>query len=347
MNALKLVMTTAGLGRFTAAQSDNGVDLTVNEVGFTAQGFVAAPSLTALPGEFRRISTVSGESLADNIVHMTVQDDATVTYTVSGFGLFLADGTLFATYSQASPIVEKSTGSMLALAIDIAFPEAGVENIQFGSTDFLSPPGTTDKKGVVELATLQEAEAGDPQRVTTGAIVKAMLATVITAVSDAIDGLLARTIYGYGLVKGGGSLGTNLSLTVDAASAAQVRAGTATDCAITPAGLAAAGVPYVVQKSLTAQNGYRVWSDGYIEQWGYVDGNITNEQAFNIAFPVPFVAECFGISGTARNTSQSASGSHQVQEVAVSLNGATVFLQSDQSTTSDAAGGFRWRATGR
>lgn len=175
MNALELVMTTAGLGRFTAAQSDTGVDLTVNEVGFSAQEFVAAPSLTALPGEFKRISTVSGVSLADNIVHMTVQDDAPVTYTVTGFGLFLADGTLFATYSQAGPIVEKSTGSMLALAIDIAFPQAGVENITFGSTDFLNPPATTDKKGVVELATLAEARAGDPSRVPSAETVKALL----------------------------------------------------------------------------------------------------------------------------------------------------------------------------
>jgi hypothetical protein len=277
MNALKLVMTTAGLGRFTAAQTDNGVDLTVNGVGFTAQAFVAAPSLTALPGEFRRVSTVSGESLADNIVHLTVQDDAAVTYTVTGFGMFLADGTLFATYSQALPIVEKSTGSMLALAIDIVFPQAGVENITFGSTDFLNPPATTDKKGVVELATYAEADAADTTRVTTGAVVKAMLATAIAAVSEAIDGLMSRTIYGYGLVKGGGSLGTNLTFTVDTATAQQIQAGTGGDVAVTPAGLAGAGAVYVVAQALSANGGYRVWSDGLKECWGsvFVAANVT------------------------------------------------------------------------
>lgn len=284
MNALKLVMTTAGLGRFTAAQSDTGVDLTVNEVGFTAQAFVAAPSLTDLPGEFRRISTVSGESLADNIVHMTVQDDAAVTYTVTGFGLFLADGTLFATYSQPLPIVEKSTGSMLALAIDIVFPEAGVENISFGSTDFLNPPGTADKKGVVELATLQEAEAGDAQRVTSGAVVKAMIANAIAMVSEAIDGLLARTIYGYGLVKGGGALGTNLTFTVDAATPAQILAGAAIDCAVTPSGLASAGGVFIVAQRLTAAGGYRVWSDGLKECWGSI--NIAADATANVPMPV-------------------------------------------------------------
>jgi microcystin-dependent protein len=175
MIPLKLVMTTAGLGRFTAAQTDNGVDLTVTEVGFSAANFVAAPTLTALPGEFRRVSTVSGETAGPNLVHMTVQDDTPDTYTVRGFGLFLGDGTLFATYSQPQVIAEKSSNAMLALVIDIAFPDAGVENITFGSTDFLNPPATAERKGVVELATLAEAKAGDPDRVTTGEIVKAML----------------------------------------------------------------------------------------------------------------------------------------------------------------------------
>jgi microcystin-dependent protein len=179
MIPLKLVMTTAGLGRFTAAQTDNGVDLTVSRVGFSNTAFVAAPTLTALPGEFRLIDTVSGASIGDNVVHMTVQDEAEVTYTVRGFGLWLRDGTLFATYSQATPIVEKSTASMLALAIDIVFPEAGVDRIIFGDTNFLNPPATTERKGVIELATVAEAKAGDTSRATTGAVVKAMIADAV------------------------------------------------------------------------------------------------------------------------------------------------------------------------
>ncbi len=232
MIALKLVMTTAGLGRFTAAQTDTGVDLTVTEVGLSDAAFVAAPTLTALPSEFRRIDTVSGASVGDNIVHMTVQDDAAISYVVRGFGLWLGDGTLFATYSQADPIAEKATGSMLALAIDIAFPEAGIDTITFGDTNFLNPPATSERKGVVELATMIEAEGGDTARATTGAVVKAMIATAIDAVTEAIDGLRARTIYGAGLVKGGGTLGTNLTLTVDSASGDDVRTGVRTDLAV-------------------------------------------------------------------------------------------------------------------
>lgn len=256
MIPLKLVMTTAGLGRFTAAQTDNGVDLTVTHVGLSAVEFVPAPTLTALPGEHRRVSTVSGETAGANLVHMTVQDDAPISYTVRGFGLFLADGTLFATYSQAAVIAEKSPASTLGLIVDIAFPDAGVENISFGDTNFLNPPATEAVKGVVELATLAEAQAGDTARVTTGAIVKAMIADFAASVVEALEGLTARTIYGNGLVKGGGRNDTNRTLTVDAATSADVRAGTALDIAVTPAALAAAGVIYVVRSSLTAQGGY-------------------------------------------------------------------------------------------
>lgn len=110
MTALKLTITTAGLVRFTAAQAGDDIDLTIARVGLTAANFIVAPTLTALPGEFKRLATVSGSVEAQNIVHMTVTDDDAATYTVRGFGLFLADGTLFAAYSQATPIAEKSTG---------------------------------------------------------------------------------------------------------------------------------------------------------------------------------------------------------------------------------------------
>ena len=262
MSALKLIMTTAGLGRFTAAQAGDDIDLTIARVGLTASAFVAAPSLTALPGEFRRLSTVSGSVEAQNIVHMTVTDDEAISYTVLGFGLFLTDGTLFAAYSQPTTIAEKSSGSMLALAIDIAFPAAGVDQITFGSTDFLNPPASTDRKGVVELATLAEANAGDTFRVTTGAVVKAMIADAVAAIAQALSGITSRTLYGSGLVKGGGDLTANRTFTVDAATAADIRAGARGDMAVTPAALRAAGTASFVE------NGRRVSPDGYVEIWG-------------------------------------------------------------------------------
>lgn len=284
MSALKLIMTTAGLGRFTAAQASDDIDLTIARVGLTDTVFAAAPTLTALPGEFRRLSTVSGSVEAENIVHMTVSDDEAVSYMVRGFGLFLTDNTLFAVYSQPTTIAEKSLGSMLALAIDIAFPAAGVDQITFGSTNFLNPPATTERKGVVELATLAEGTAGDTMRVTTGAVVKAMLADAMASVAQALSGIMGRTIYGSGLVTGGGDLTANRTLTVTAATAAETRAGIAANTAVTPAGLADAGAVFVVSQALQANGGYRVWSDGLKECWGSI--GVAGNTTVNVAMPV-------------------------------------------------------------
>ncbi len=288
--ALPLVMTTVGLSRFTAAQAEENVDLTIAWVGLTNAAFVVAPSLTALPGEFRRVATIAGESVGDNVIHMTVRDDAALTYQVRGFGLFLADGTLFAVYGQADPIGEKSSSATLLLAIDIAFPTSAIGNIVFGDTNFLNPPATSETKGVVELATIDEAEAGDVARVTSGAVVKAMLASLAGSVSAALAGLMSRTIYGSGLVTGGGDLTASRTLTVESATAAETRAGVVGNKAVTPDGLRGAGAAYVAEQSVAGDSGYRVWSDGLKECWGsvYVPANAT----VVVPLPVPHTQNC-------------------------------------------------------
>ena len=338
MTALKLTMTTAGLGRFTAAQGGDDIDLTIARVGLTASSFVAAPTLTALPGEFKRLATVSGSVEAQNIVHMTITDDDAATYTVRGFGLFLADGTLFAVYGQSTPIAEKSTGAMLALAIDIAFPVAGVENITFGSTSFLNPPGTEAHKGVVELATLAEANAGDTTRVTTGSVVKAMIAAAMDSVTQALAGITARTIFGSGLVKGGGDLTTNRTLTVDAATGAEVLAGTRGDVAITPAGLAALA-------GTIATNGQFQIAPGVFVKVGLQPGP-HGEGSVAINFPTPFPNACLCAIGIAVNTGGDIRCDSYVQERALTAATFTAFVQKQASDSSN-IDAIRWIAVGR
>jgi hypothetical protein len=337
MTALKLTMTTAGLGRFTAAQASDDIDLTIARVGLTAANFVAAPTLTALPGEFKRLATVSGSVEAQNIVHMTVTDNDAVTYSVRGFGLFLADGTLFATYAQATPIVEKSIGSMLALAIDIAFPVAGVENLTFGSTDFLNPPGTEARKGIVELATLAEANAGDTTRVTTGSVVKAMIAAAIDAVSQALAGITARTIFGSGLVKGGGDLTANRTLTVDAASGPEVLAGTRGDVAITPAGLAA------LATSIGTTGEFQL-APGVYCKIGYLPGP-HGEGAVPINFVTPFPNACLIAVPIVRNAAGDIRCDSYGQERDLTRNTFTAFIQK-QAADSVSIDAIRWIAIG-
>lgn len=160
MTALTLMITRAGQARFTAAQLDADINLGIASVGLTDAPFVSAPTLTVLPGEFKRLTSISGDQVGDNIVHLTIRDDSADTFYARGFGLFLADGTLFATYAQPTRIFEKSARATFLAAIDIAFPTGDVSELRFGNTDFLNPPATTARKGVVRLAARAEADAG-------------------------------------------------------------------------------------------------------------------------------------------------------------------------------------------
>ncbi len=160
MSKLTLTITKAGMDRFTAAQLGEDVDLSVSSIGLTDAAFVVAPTLTALPGQFRRVATISGDQVGDNIVHLTIRDDAEVTYSVRGLGLFLADGTLFAVYGQADRIFTKASPATLLVAIDLGFPTGDVRELRFGDTGFYNPPGTSAVKGVVRFATQAEGDAG-------------------------------------------------------------------------------------------------------------------------------------------------------------------------------------------
>lgn len=345
MIPLKLVMTTAGLGRFAAAQSDDDVDLTVTQVGLSNVPFVAAPSLTGLPGEFRRLATVSGDAVGDNIVHMTVQDEEALSYTVHGFGLWLGDGTLFATYSQPDVIAEKASGAMLLLAIDIAFPEAGVENITFGDTSFLNPPATTETKGVVELATDDEADAGTPGLL---AITARQLHRAMLALQQAIDDLTGnvgaalaafgqRRIEGEGLITGGGDLTANRTLKVTAATKEQLLAHTAGDVSVTPQSFD--GTAHL------AQDGWIRHPSGLIEQWGVWTGSMSAEASFVVPFGFAFPTACLGMHAIVRNPTASNEGVVVAQEVSLSTTSATLFAQNEAGTSSNTTG-VRWRAWG-
>ena len=166
--------------------------LPISAVGLTDQPIVAAPTLEALPGEFRRLTMVSGKQVGDAVVHLTMRDDAELGYTARGFGLFLADGTLFAAYGQNDALFQKSPRATFLSAIDIAFPTGNIDRLTFGNTDFLNPPATTETKGVVELATEVEGLAGtDTLRTPPVSVARAMIAAMVAPLSKAISDLAA------------------------------------------------------------------------------------------------------------------------------------------------------------
>jgi hypothetical protein len=127
----------------------------ITQLGLTDAAFTVASTLTALPGEFKRID-VSGQQVGDDTLHLTALDDTADAYTYRGFALYLDDGTLFAVYGQPGPIAAKAEPSASFLVLDIKLAQ-GRPRITFGDTNFINPPATTTRQGVVELATNAEA----------------------------------------------------------------------------------------------------------------------------------------------------------------------------------------------
>lgn len=220
-----LTITTAGRDALVDAQNGVTAAIQVEEVGFSDQAFIAAPTLIALPGEVKRISSVSGAAISETVIHMTAQDSSADIYDVRGFGLFLADGTLFAAYSQPDPIVSKAAVLNLQLAFDIAFQDAISGDIAFGDATFLFPPATESIKGVAEIATQAEVDAGvDDERIVT----PLKLATVIAAV---VGGFTSATETVEGVI--------------ELATQAEANAGVDDTRAITPLKLAGALAPII------------------------------------------------------------------------------------------------------
>jgi len=174
--ALTLIITDAGRAALVDQASGGTRAVRIAAVGVSAAAVTASAASTTLPGEVKRITAVAGEASATDVVHLTVQDETAATYTVRSFALYLDTGVLFALYGQADPIVQKSTQSVLLLAIDIKLADVPAGAITFGDTGFINPPATTARPGVVELATDAEAEAGtDATRALTPASIGAAL----------------------------------------------------------------------------------------------------------------------------------------------------------------------------
>ncbi|WP_292633198.1 MULTISPECIES: hypothetical protein [unclassified Novosphingobium] len=83
MMALVLSLTNAGLA---AVQGASGSDpVVIAELGLSATPFTAAPTLVALPGEFKRIAAVAGTAAAPNVTHMSAYDTSADVWNATSF----------------------------------------------------------------------------------------------------------------------------------------------------------------------------------------------------------------------------------------------------------------------
>lgn len=174
--ALKLTITTAGRAAIVNAEKNGTAPVLVAQVGLTSVAFTPDVSLKNVPNELKKLATISGGATASDTIHVTIRDNTADTYSLRGLGLYLGDGTLFATYSQTDVIGEKSAQASLLLAIDTKFADINATSLTFGDTNFQVNKATSDVLGLVRLALVAEAVAGqDNEKVVTPAGVKAAL----------------------------------------------------------------------------------------------------------------------------------------------------------------------------
>lgn len=313
---LLLQLTDAGLDAIVAAEAGGTDTVRITELGLTANNFTQAPTLTALPGEFKRIDMISGEPVAPNIIHMTAYDGSIDVYDVRGLGLYLDDGTLLATFVDPDPVFRKAALAFGLFVFDIAFSSAISGVIEFGNATFLYPPATESTRGTARLATQArvdaETDAGDDfETIVTPKTLRVRLNSALTALQNNVNSqisdltnwvnsqisalttsvnaqiatLTGRTITGGGLVTGGGDLSANRVLSVAEATLEQIRDLTGQGT-ITPARWAD------LQRSL-AQNGWYELPGGLIIQQGRY--TVPSSGVHTITFPLAFPNECFAV----------------------------------------------------
>ncbi|QDK34537.1 hypothetical protein [Sphingomonas sp. IC081] len=290
-----LSLTDAGLAAVRAA---SGTSKTViATLGLTNTPFVPAPTLTALPGQFKQIAILSGVAPAPNVIHLTAYDQSAEVWDATGFGLFLDDGTLFGAYSGEETVLSKAGLAFALMAFDIAINADLVANIDFGDTNFVWPPATEETRGIARLATQGEVDEGaEGQTIVTprtlgnrlaamAAAINAAITASVNALTASIAALTARKISAGGLATGGGDLSADRTITVTEASAAEITAGTAADKVVTPRRLGP------ISMSLT-QNGY-IRFFGFQMAWGRFNAAANDSTA--VAFAQPFPTACFSV----------------------------------------------------
>ena len=296
MPALLMMITDAGLDALVDAENAVTGPIEIVSVGLTDTPFVMAPTLTALPGEHKVIDTISGQAAADNIIHVTAYDTSAETYDVTGFGLYLDDGTLFAVYSAAAlPILTKAQLAFGLFSFDIAFLNNAAANITFGNAIFSYPPATETVKGIARIATQARvdaaADAGDDfETIVTPKTLRVRLAAFFATVADALDAMTAaigvisgRTITGTGAATGGGDLTANRQINVPIASAANI---------IAASGASAVGEVLTTREiglmpRAKGSSGYMVHPGGIYEAWGEINMGAPNSANVTLPFNFP------------------------------------------------------------
>ncbi|WP_110717302.1 gp53-like domain-containing protein [Salinicola acroporae] len=229
---MAIVFTITDAGRAALVDPDNnGTNaVVIAEVGLGSGRYAPTKDQTELQSPIKRVDTIAGQAVSDDTLHVTVQDETSDAYQVGEIGLFTDAGVLFAVYSQSDWIIEKAAPATLLLATDLVVESLDVSSITFGDAAFLNPPATTTVKGVLELATQEEVDAGtDRLRAVVPRTLKAFIDRVLAAYAT------VKQLTDHAASRDHPAANTNNQGMVELATVAEAKEGTDNTRAITPA----------------------------------------------------------------------------------------------------------------
>ena len=213
MATTNLIITNAGLAAIAGLSGTEKVTITEIACGYVSKGISLGVSYTAeqireiladstsMNGEIKRLPVITQSIDAEtNVLHLTCSDTSYDAYTCNELGVYTSEGILFAYATQfyggatvGSELFQKAEKSHALLAIDLALTNVNPDSITVGDTNFQFEDATEERKGILELATQEEAKAGtDTKR----AITPKTLDAVIKTHSDVVHRSGAETIAG-------------------------------------------------------------------------------------------------------------------------------------------------------
>ena len=161
--AIRFTVTDAGRAALINQDNTGTGARKVTEIGLgRGQYEVGDTAREGLLDPIKWVDTIAGQAVADDVIHVTLQDETADIYSVGEIGLFLDNGVLLAYHSQPDGwVVEKAEPATLLLAADITVQNLDVTSLEFGDAAFLNPPASETVKGVIELADETEALNGE------------------------------------------------------------------------------------------------------------------------------------------------------------------------------------------
>lgn len=155
-----MTWTTAGFAALVNAANTGTLPVQCKYIALGTGTTAAAKADTALQTEIKRIETIGGTAVDNNVIHVVLRDESADAYSATEVGLIAADGTLLARYAQATPLITKAAGAVALLAIDASFTDVDTTQVSFGDITFSNPPWGENTQGVVQKATQAQAEVG-------------------------------------------------------------------------------------------------------------------------------------------------------------------------------------------